>query len=888
MVTPTRRLSRELIARYDQHQISRQLTAWQSADVLPWDAWIDRCWDISKARIGKTPLTLTEQQLLAVWRDIVAADIAQNEADSEPLWHTRSSALAGIQALKLLREWELDIAEIADSPHRDHRCFGRWFNQFDQLCQSRNWIDRYQIATLLNASMIDISSVALVGFDRLLPQQARWIQALSEDGVRVFESNVSADFTASMQVIEFETENDHWLGAADWARQRLKQNPDAKLAIVSANPGKSRELIEYCLKQILCPEQILQPTQSSPLPFHLSLGKPLSLYPPVRDALILLKSVCRFRLDPETFCRFVRSDYMAGAKSERIPRAELEIWIRKNLPQESDFRFLRKALDTRAEQYADDACALLRRVLFSSEARLEETPSNDLYANWALLFDEILELLGWPGQGSIDTVEFQAIDAFRQQLRRLGELDLAQSKVKVSVALGALQQLLDQQIFQIEGNEAPIQVMGVLETSGLYFDHIWFGSLTASEWPSATRPNPFIPIHLQRNAGIEYSSVENNLKYTRLQQQRLSESCHSLTLGVHKMDGDVSVEPSPLLLEKSIALIKNPVVPDSIAKLYHDHRPELERWPDNVGDSVKDVSIIRGGTSLVQMQSACPRGAYAAYRLRAREIEDNEPGLDAAERGSLVHRALELAWNHIQSSSHLRQMPQAEFQEIISRSVSSASARFRSRSSCGDGYFVRLHGWLTATLEEWFALEAQRSAEFTVLAVEEKTHLQLGELPLNFKIDRIDRLASGELVLIDYKTGSQNSIYDWADERVSAPQLPLYSLSQIQLGHDIQAIAFAEVKLGACAFIGMSEQEGFGLPEAKSIRVKSFDKTKPFLDSFESWDQCLTHWRYALENLAEEFMFGDARVAPGNGGICDHCPSPAICRSGNQTAREEQ
>ncbi len=888
VVTPTRRLSREIIARYDRQQLSLNLSAWHSADVLPWDAWVERCWDTSKSRIGNAPLKLTDQQLLATWREIIAADIAQNESDSEPLWNTRSSAMAGMQALKLMREWDIDAREIADSPHRDHRCFGRWLNHFDQLCQSRNWVDRYRIPELLDAGSLGNQSLVLAGFDRLLPQQIRLVQALAENGISVSAHKGEENASATTNAFEFENESEQWLGAAGWARELLEQNPDARLAIVAANPGKSRELIEYCLKQVLNPEQILQPVQGTALPFHISLGKPLSAYPPVRDALVLLTGVCRYELSPENLSRLVRSCYLSGAQSEQLPRAELELWIRQNLPQSSDSRLLLKILTERAEQQEDDPCALLRRALHAVMNRLEQSASTDLYANWSACFSELLDLLGWPGQEQPDTVEYQAIEAFRQQLRSLAELDLSQPAVGLGGALAALQHQLDQQIFQIEGNDAPVQVMGVLETSGLFFDHVWFGSLTASDWPNATRPNPFIPIRLQRQAGIEQSSVEANLAYASRQQQRLAASCHTLTFGVHRTDSDVLVEPSPLLLSHNNLLHSDHRIPDTVASVFHQHRPELEQFSDNLGEPVKDVSKIRGGTSLVQMQSACPRGAYAAYRLGAREIEDNEPGLDAAERGSLVHRALELAWNTIRSSDHLERMSQPELLEVLTHAVASASARFRLRSGCGDAYFSRLRSWLVATLEEWFALERQRSASFTVLGVEEKTQLLLGELTLDFKIDRIDRLTSGELVLIDYKTGSQNSISAWADERVSAPQLPLYTLAQEQLGHTVQAVAFAEVRLGACTFIGMSEQDGFGLPEAKQIRVRAFDKTKPFMDSFESWQQSITHWRYSLENLAEEFMFGDARVAPGNDGICDHCPTPAICRSGNQTAQEDE
>lgn len=882
VVTATRRLSREMVNRYDQRQQEQNKTAWQSADILPWDAWLKRTWTNHKTRIENPPLVLSDQQLLLNWQNIIAADIAQNESDSEPLWHIRSSATAGIQALKLLREWCIDPQAIAESPHRDHRCFSRWYNQFDQLCNSHHWIDQFQIPHLLSELTIDTSQVLLAGFDRLLPQQTALVERMQQQGIQVSHAPRQNRACESINCFQFQSEKEHWLGAAGWAREHLEKDPAAKLAIVVSNPGKSRELIDQCLKQILCPEHIRSPETNFALPFHISLGKPLSSYPPVRQAMFVLNALCRRKQSPEDLCRLVRSSYIGGAKSERIARAQLEQWIRQTQPQDSSYQAVLKFLNERLDQHDDQSLSLLHILLSNAHKFLIEISDQDLFANHATTFAEILSLLGWPGEQSPDTADYQAIEAFRIQLRGIGELDLSQSKVRLGEALSVFQHRLDQQVFQIEGNDAPIQVMGVLETSGMSFDHIWFGSLTAADWPNGTRPNPFIPIGLQRLAGVEQASVEENLAYASLQQNRIEKSCETLNLGFHRMDGDIALESSPLLAQfkNNIQVINETPLP--VANVINQTRPTLVTNADNVGLAVEDASAIRGGTSLIQMQALCPRGAYASYRLGAKRLEQNEPGLDAAERGSLVHNALERMWESLQTSEHLQKIDEQSLHSLMQDCAHSASNRYRLQSSCGDRFFERLKSWLVVTLEEWFSLEKKRSAPFRVLSVEEKTQLVLSELPLDFKIDRIDQLASGELILIDYKTGSQNSINAWREERISAPQLPLYALSQHSHGHSIHAIVFAQVRLGDCAYIGLAKESGFALPEAKQIRVKGIEEVREFNEQFGSWDQCFTYWRYAMENLAEEFMFGDARVAPGNESVCVNCPTPAICRSGNR------
>ncbi len=882
VITATRRLSREMVNRFDRRQQEQNRTAWQSADILPWDAWLRRTWINHKTQIKNPPLVLSEQQLLINWQNIIAADIAQNESDSEPLWHTRSSAMAGIQGLKLLREWRIEPQAIAESTHRDHRCFSRWYNQFDQLCQSHHWIDQFQISQLLCEVTLDSPRILLAGFDRLLPQQTALIESMQQQGIQVSHAPKQTRPCDSVRAFQFQTEKEHWLGAADWARSHLEKEPTAKLAIVVSNPGKSRELIDQCLKQILCPEHIRSPEKNITLPFHISLGKPLSSYPPVKAAMFALNALCRRKQSPEDLCRLVRSSYIGGAKTERMARAQLELWIRQTQPQDTNYQAVLKFVNERGDLHEDSTLLLLSGLLNSVDKYLAKANNQDLFANQAAAFAEILSLLGWPGEHSPDTADYQAIEAFRVQLRSLSELDLTQSKVNLAEALSTLQHRLDQQVFQIEGNDAPVQVMGVLETSGMSFDHIWFGSLTATDWPNGTRPNPFIPIGLQRQAGVEQASVEQNLAYAAVQQNRIENSCQTLHLGFHQMDGEVVLEPSPLLMQHhdNIQAVHNTPLP--VANVINESRPDLETVADNVGVAVEETATIRGGTALIQMQAVCPRGAYASYRLGAQTVEQNEPGLDAAERGSVVHKALELMWETLQTSERLKKTDENALLSLMEKCAQTASNRYRVQSNCGDRFFERLHRWLVATLEEWFRLEKQRSAPFCVLSVEEKTRLVLSDLPLDFKIDRIDQLDSGELILIDYKTGSQNFIKAWAEERISAPQLPLYALSQHNQGHVVHAVMFAQVRLGDCAYLGLAAETGFGLPEAKQIKVKPLEQVKDFNEQFEDWNQCLTHWRYALENIAEEFMFGDARVAPGNDSVCVNCPTPAICRSGNR------
>jgi len=62
---------------------------------------------------------------------------------------------------------------------------------------------------------------------------------------------------------------------------------------------------------------------------------------------------------------------------------------------------------------------------------------------------------------------------------------------------------------------------------------------------------------------------------------------------------------------------------------------------------VTAVETARGGSALFKNQAACPFRAFAAHRLDAYPLDEPVAGLDAAERGSILHAALEFIWREL-------------------------------------------------------------------------------------------------------------------------------------------------------------------------------------------------------------------------------------------------
>ncbi len=879
VITATARLARELQTQFDQHQLAGKKSAWESADVLPYHACLRRFWQDLNARRPDCPMLLDTLQLVAAWENIIRDDINRRDHDDAPLWNPHASAKTAVDAWRILNAWNIDLEQCAQSIHEDHRRWLRWARQFQQLCATKNWIDPHRLTSELvvifdkeNAQPQLPRTIEFAGFDRILPQQQSLLNALQKKGVEVVVDTQEQPSASTIELRDYENEAQQWLSAARWARKKLLSDPQSKLAIIAPNLNNTAPAIEYALQQILCPQQLIEPVVSAQLPYHVSLGKKLNRHPVAKAALAVLVPMSGGAMDAESISQLIRSPFIRGADSEAVPRAKLEQRCRQRLPYQMRLRQLVKEFSD-DNNSAANACPSLQKALHAALPLLDGIGKSQSVAHWARHFGEWLNALGWPGERSLHSDEYQAAHAFRQQLKNLARLDLTTAPMNAAAALGWLRRRVDEQPFQVEAHDAPVQVLGVVEAAGQRFDGIWFGGLVEANWPPAQRPNPFIAVGLQRESGVIEASVEHSREHTAWLQRRLIASTDEIVLSRPRTVDEIPAEPSALLIEfgdRNDADTDRQTEAANLTPtdLIHQHRPALQEFTDPRGPVHAADAVARGGTSLIENQAKCPFRAFAIHRLGAREVEPNEQGLDAGERGSLIHHALQVAWQAIGCSEKLRTLVDDELKKIIDDAAEQAAKRYQVSSGCGDQFHQTQLRWASDTLSEWFEVEKKRGDDFVVSGVEQETTLNLNGLQLTFKIDRIDRMKNGALALIDYKTGTPGSLQNWNGARVQSPQLPLYALAQ---NAPVETIAYGQVRRGACTLKGVSRDSDF----ADGVHTLAGSTLR---HDFSNWDDLIAHWRTVLSELAQEFLDGEARVQPLNPTICTQCDLHGFCR----------
>ena len=467
----------------------------------------------------------------------------------------------------------------------------------------------------------------------------------------------------------------------------------------------------------------------------------------------------------------------------------------------------------------------------------------------------------------------------------VGSLELIEPAMDLAQVVACLEEAASAKTFKPQNQSAPVQVMGELEAAGSVFDALWIAGWSDSDWPRRHAPNPLIPITLQRQYNLPHHSAAAELAFARAVTARLLTSAPEVVVSWPAADEDRELRASPLV--RSIASPSSEwgssVRPTS-AKSLPDLFPAvaLESVPDDRAPAVAVSELRSHSVRILERQSNCPFRAFVELRLQASERQPREEGLAASERGKLVELALQRAWEQLGDRFTLENCGEARLQEIIDTAVDEALREWKPGDSWETRYLALERERLHALVREWLEFERSRE-EFEVVGHQRDIRLELAGLPLRGRLDRLDRLRDGSLVIVDYKTGQQTlGPGKWRTPRPVHPQLPSYAVALGQqlppatratadatvriAGAEISGVTFALVNRGDCRMKGLGER-----PEILGLKR---------MPRGEGLKESLASWRPELELLARDFMSGDARIAPRSASTCGdtYCSLHALCR----------
>ncbi len=891
----TGRLAQSIRAQYDRSCTARGLTAWNTLACKTVDPWLLELGeamllrgDVENQALAATLLDATGERLL--WEQAILQSL---EDEFRYLLDVSALAKSAAQAHELVVTWQVPLSVGARSS--ENLQFERWRQRFMVLCETHGVIDapRYRQAVIAELSgsqpgkLMLPASVVFAGFDRFNPADLALQQALIGLGVEIRQLENTRE-QAHVQALSFPDAASEMLAAASWARQTLEQQPDARIAIVVPDLGSRGNLIHDALQDQLAPETLYPALSEAPMPFNLSLGRSLDQYPLVAVAIDLLEIMTASReVAQAQLGRLLRSPYWSGGVAGLASKAVVEAGLRAQMPPAATPGKLFRTASYLARDFADSDKLFLLHLQALKQAAANFS-GKQLPSEWRRIFLENLTHAGWLHERALSSHEFQTRTVFLEEMARFGRLDALLGEISASTALGHLRDMCGERVFQpkTEG-DPPIQVLGMLEASGLHFDAVWVTGMIDTAWPPPASPNPLLSSEAQRQAGSPNACAAVQLEFARSVQASLNGSARQIIYSRPRTENGAELRSSPLI---------NHLPEEERARPNREHWiADLLRAPGSgmaapVDDSrappVQAEEKVRGGTWLLRAQAICPAWAYFQFRLGANALEQPLDGLDSRKRGTLVHQVLEKFWGQVESSERLHALDAAALDTEIVRAVDSALAAYDAEAANAEikpGFRRLERSRLLKLLADWLVLELARELPFRVVARESSPPVNIGGIKVNIHPDRIDQLETGELLIIDYKTGASVDTKNWASERITEPQLPVYAaMPQYEQGPVI-GVVFAKVLLGEPAVTGLAGRENL-LAKLPAFDSKTARKLYPE-ESFASWEAVLESWRQHLQAIAEEIRAGDAGVRFADEQALKYCDVKPLLRLDERRAQ---
>ena len=358
--------------------------------------------------------------------------------------------------------------------------------------------------------------------------------------------------------------------------------------------------------------------------------------------------------------------------------------------------------------------------------------------------------------------------------RLCGLVDSGVLRVDVITMQRLIGQLITSTSIPFHGEPAEgIQVMGVLETRNLDFDHVLLLSCNEGNMPRGVNDTSFIPYAIRKAYGL--TTVDYKVAIYQHYFHRLLQRASDVTILYNNATSDgKTAEMSRFMLQ----LMVDNRIPISFLTLKAGQTPQLhapktiQKTPDVIAQMQKHFANKEGGISptAVNTYLRCQLRFFYRYVCEIAEPDSTEDDMiDNRLFGNIFHKAAQVIYTPFISNTITSMMLDELLKEevTIERAVDEAIKQEFFKITDPSRPLPPLDGLQLINREVIIKyirllLEVDRRfAPFRIIDLEKWVSTEIGGMKVGGIIDRLDSITNPEtgesqIRVIDYKTGSRH------------------------------------------------------------------------------------------------------------------------------------
>lgn len=847
ILAPNAELTAALFDAAERTHLDSGLDIWRTPAVRDFGGWLRERHGARQLMDAASPRILSEVEERELWRAVI-----DSSAVGRDMLETSGAVRAARRARRAIYEHDIPLQAVAAyAPGcEESRVFLEWNREFDARCRLADCVSADE---LLGVAPPPEQPIAWIESPAWRPAARRWLERhgrrldAAEHRGRPARRVSAASPAAELAAI------------ADWTLVNLRSAQDFRAWVCIPDLSRRRAEVIDAFDAALAPQRFALSEDEQTAPYAVAGGTPLAEFAPVRAALAVLDASID-SIPFKNFSALLRAHELQATAAEACAAALLDVQIRKRGPDEADAALWLAEAERIAAAQGLGSVAALQRLTGAFHA-LEKLRGNQPISGWVGTWIAAFEAGPWALRHRWSSAEYQAAERFRELLAALAAADAFFGTQSRRSAQRILRRAARDTLFQVQTGVAPIWISGQLIDPWLSYGGLWVSGCDDARWPPAVEPIALLPVILQRQFGVISAAAESQLQFALDLQSRWTARAGQCVFS-HADPGDGrSAAPSRLLPGSADRSAPSPALPHPHWHALLRAQPVLERQWDETAPAFGAGERTRGVATL-KAQSRCAFRGFAETRLLCERLERPQPGFNERERGELIHLALEHIWSTLRDSNALSSISHDERSRLVNEAASRAITKVCRNRDPGPRWRRRERERMHGVLCKWLDIEGQREP-FEVEQLEQGSEVaRHAGLEFRVRIDRVDRLADGARVLIDYKTGVASA--DWRGDRPDNPQLPIYALLRPAA---LVAVAYGHVNAAECAFIAETDRGAVFKPRGR----------KSSLEGMASLAALIPIWSARIERLAEDFATGRAAVAP-TARACKNCCLHGLCR----------